>query len=326
MHAVIAVEPAGINNWADLRYILEKFGFSKGALIARYPNSWMLMVIESCRANKVGDIEMARIVEKLTQVKLDRLYRPGFEYDGNSGWIDNVLQQEVINNLDAVLVKPPKDDAMLVKSPKDDAVLVKSPKDNDKLYSVDAVPEALFDNRREVRVKRKAIALASAAAYVLIDAHTLVLVDSYQLPRRKCIKVLDAFIKQSRINGSGLKRIIIHSAFRQNPVSAEKLKAQYQRLLHARLDEGVTFTFCRWNNDALDFDFHARYLLSVKTGNALKAGLRFDRGFVEPEDHGEREHMTDVVCMEPATVEKMLAQYANDETSDKLRDQIFLEK
>jgi hypothetical protein len=221
MHAVIAVEPAGINNWADLRYILEKFGFSKGALIARYPNSWMLMVIESCRANKVGDIEMARIVEKLTQVKLDRLYRPGFEYDGNSGWIDNVLQQEVINNLDAVLVKPPKDDA----------VLVKSPKDNDKLYSVDAVPEALFDNRREVRVKRKAIALASAAAYVLIDAHTLVLVDPYQLPRRKCIKVLDALIEQSRVKGNGLQRIIIHSAFRQNPVSAEKLKTQYQHKL-----------------------------------------------------------------------------------------------
>ena len=40
MHSIFAIEPEAINNWQDLRYIVEKFGFNKGILIGSYPENW----------------------------------------------------------------------------------------------------------------------------------------------------------------------------------------------------------------------------------------------------------------------------------------------
>ncbi|MCY1549917.1 hypothetical protein D9M68_861220 [compost metagenome] len=61
---------------------------------------------------------------------------------------------------------------------------------------------------------------------------------------------------------------------------------------------------------ALDQDFHARYIFSPR------AGLRFDRGFVEPPDHGQREHLTDVVCLDERRVAELRSRYL--ETDDGL--------
>jgi hypothetical protein len=74
--------------------------------------------------------------------------------------------------------------------------------------------------------------------------------------------------------------------------------------MREKVADGLTIQVVRWNDDALDFDFHARYLITDK-----KVGLRYDRGFVEPSDHDARRHQTDVVCMERATVNGLLDQY-----------------
>ena len=58
--------------------------------------------------------------------------------------------------------------------------------------------------------------------------------------------------------------------------------------------------------DDLKYDFHARYLFS------RRAGLRFDRGFVEPGDHDQRDHLTDVVCLTDALVEELNSRYLDE--------------
>ena len=70
--------------------------------------------------------------------------------------------------------------------------------------------------------------------------------------------------------------------------------------------------------DQLDQDIHARYLFNQK------AGLRFDRGFVEPEAHNEREHETDIVCMDTDLVNRLYARFIEARATIDVVDEILL--
>ncbi|AJE23594.1 hypothetical protein [Azotobacter chroococcum] len=297
MHAIFAIEPDAINNWQDLRYALEKFGYSKGLLIARYPKSWMRMVMEACHRKGLGDVELKRIEEKLQSAKDDRLVRIGLHYDGGS-WLESVSTEAVLNQLSAVLVR-------------DQTV-------STKFHRIDDAHENLFDNRREVRVKRNANELAGAAKYILIASDQLVLVDPYFQPKQKCTKVLDSMLRVCQEDGSMLREVIIFSGLCKDSRSSAVERQEYERLLQVWINLGVSITIFRVAGDQLDQDFHARYLFNKK------AGLRFDRGFVEPEAHDEREHLTDVVCMDTEFTNELNACYLEARERLNIADEITL--
>ncbi len=296
MHAIFAIEPDAINNWKDLRYALEKFGYSKGLLIARYPKSWMKMVMDACRSNGVGDIELARVEEKLRIVKDDRLVRMGLPYEG-ANWLASVRAEAVLNQLSAVLIKDQPT--------------------SEKLHSIDDAHENLFDNRREAHVKRNANALAEAAKYVLTASDQIVLVDPYFQSRRKCTKVLDSMLRICQVNGAIPSQVIVFSDYSTDSRGSAVVRLEYEGLLNTWIERGVRFTVCRVAGDQLDQDFHARYLFNQK------AGLRFDRGFVEPEAHDEREHETDVICMDTAFVNELYARFIETRETINIADEIL---
>lgn len=297
MHAIFAIEPDAINNWHDLRYAVEKFGYSKGLLIARYPGKWERMVIETCRLNNVGDLDLSRIVEKLRTIKGDRLVRMGLAY-GDGNWVENVGVEAVLNQLSAVLVRN-----QIV---------------SDKFHRIDDARENLFENRREFRVKRNASALAEAARYVLTASDQFVLVDPYFQSRRKCTKVLDGMLSICRDNDVIPNQVIVFSDHSKDPRSLTVVKQEYKEQLTVWIELGVRITICRVAGDQLDQDFHARYLFNQK------AGLRFDRGFVEPEAHGEREHETDVICMDTAFSNELYTRFIEARESINIVDEIVL--
>lgn len=297
MHAIFAIEPDAINNWHDLRYAVEKFGYSKGLLIARYPGKWERMVMETCRLNNVGDLDLTRIVEKLRAIKGDRLVRMGLTY-GDGNWLENVGVESVLNQLSAVLVRN-----QIV---------------SDKFHRIDDAHENLFENRRDFRVKRNANALAEAAKYVLTAADQIVLVDPYFQSRRKCTKVIDSMLRICQVNDALPSQVIIFSDYSIDPRDSTVVRKEYEGLLNAWIELDVRITICRVAGDQLDQDFHARYLFNQK------AGLRFDRGFVEPEDHNEREHETDVICIDTAFSNELYAHFIGTRESINIVDEIVL--
>jgi hypothetical protein len=297
MHAIFAIEPEAINNWQDLRYTLEKFGYSKGLLIARYPKTWMRLVMEACRSRGVGDIELKRIEEKLHSAKDDRLVRVGLPYEG-SGWLESVNSEAVLSQLSAVLVR--------------------NQVGLDKFHRIDDAHENLFENRRDFCVKRNANALAEVAKYVLVVSDQVVLVDPYFQSRRKCIKVLNAMLSICMANGDLPNHIFIFTDHSTDSRQSAVVKLDYEGLLNAWVQRGIRFTIFRVAGNQLEQDFHARYLFNQK------AGLRFDRGFVEPEDHGAREHMTDVSCMDAAFVNVLYTRFIDERGSLEVIDEILL--
>tara|TARA_R110001599_G_scaffold50965_2_gene143528 strand:+ start:21 stop:944 length:924 start_codon:yes stop_codon:yes gene_type:complete len=282
MHAVFAIEPDAINNWHDLRYVLEKFGYSKGLLIARFPKTWMSLVMEACRQNGLGDVELKRIEEKLRQAKDDRSVRMGLSSAGDN-WLGKVLNEAVMAKVTEVLVRD-KHDA-------------------ERLHCLAEVDEALFDNRRDVQVKRNAQALADAARYVLLSADRIVLVDPYFQSEAKCCKVLKAMLDLCREQSHRLVEVKIFTSQKTDKRQVDLIAGDYERLLGGMLEQGVRIRIYLLPDSDLDHDFHARYVLSQR------AGLRFDRGFVEPVDHGQREHMTDIACLDESRVAELGSRY-----------------
>lgn len=298
MHAIFAIEPEAINNWPSFRYAVEKFGYSKGLLIVRYPKIWERMVLQACQSNGVPDVDMTRIVERLKAIKDDRLVRMGLPY-GDGGWLENVSSADILNKLSAVLVR--------------------NQVDSEKLHCIDDVHESIFENRRDFRVTRSAKSLAEAAKYVLATSNIVVLVDRYFQSNRKCTKVLCAMFSTCQQTNSLPKQVIIFSDHTKDPYALDVARQEYKDLLGEWIERGVRITIFRLAKDQLDLDIHARYLFNQK------AGLRFDRGFVEPEDHGQREHETDVSCIDSTLVNGLYARFIDGRESLSVVDEILLE-
>lgn len=282
MHAIFAIEPEAIDNWKDLKYALEKFGYSKGLLIARFPKPWPRLVIEACDRRGVGDLERARIVEKLRQAQNDRLVRLGLPFDGDD-WIANAKQGAVRERLSAILVRDQHD--------------------AEGFHCLDTVDEALFDNRRDIQVPRDAQALAEAARYVLLSSERVCLVDPYFQAKSKCCNVLQAMVDLCLREGHRLVEVCIFTAKSTDGRSLECIVADYRRILSTVLRLGTCIRIYLLPDAGLDQDFHARYIFG------LRAGLRFDRGFVEPPDLEERKHFTDVVCIDERRVADLKKRY-----------------
>lgn len=283
MHTVFAIEPQALNNWHDLRYALEKFGYSKGLLVARYPRKWMALVMDACRQNGVGDLDLKRIEERLRQAKDDRLVGMGLPFEG-ADWLSNA-----------------KSDALRERV---SAVLVKNKVEGDLFYCLADANEELFDNHGEIRVERNAYALAGAARYVMLSSPRVVLVDPYFEARPRCCKVLRAMIELCRESGHGLSDITVYTAQSTDRRYLNHDEPTYHRLLSDLLRHDIKLRVVLLPAESMAEDFHARYLFNQR------AGLRFDRGFVEPEDHGQREHLTDVVCLSDALVSELNERYS----------------
>ncbi|MFY0700381.1 MAG: hypothetical protein JXR04_06135 [Bermanella sp.] len=284
MYSVFGIEPESVNNWHDLRHITEKFGFSKGLLIGQYPKKWMKMVIDSSKENGVGDIELAKIIEKLQQIKDDRFYKTGLPFSPDKEWIDNIEGDGVIDNFNSVITKdrnfPPK------------------------FYQSDNIEENVFEDHRETQVERKASCLAGLSSKLLLMSKTLILIDPYFQPKRKCTSVIDEFLKIKHESGIDFEKIEVFTSYSNYAVSDEQYIEDY--IKETKLDFDFLVEIIRLDNDLLDFDFHARYLLTDV------GGIRYDRGFVEPLDHAKRDTKTDVACLTNHMYKELVAKYDKD--------------
>lgn len=289
MHGIFAVEPAAINNWSDLKYIVEKFGYSKGLLIAQYPKRWMALVIDACRANGAGDMDLKRIEEKLSQIKKDRLYRLGLDYDCTATWRENSTSQELIVFFDAILVR-------------DEPA-------HYKMHTVNDVDESLFDNRRDKKIDRNALSLASAARCLINGCNYVILIDPYFKPSASCLKVLSSILDLCASYAKAGVEVVIHSAYKKCEISEAQYRAESKRALAPYRGLNSIIRVVRWTDDELGFDLHARYLLTDF------GGMSYDRGFVEPADLAQRAMKTYVVCMDEQRKTEIFDQFSGYEAN-----------
>lgn len=153
---------------------------------------------------------------------------------------------------------------------------------------------------------------------MLLSSDRIVLVDPYFQAKAKCCRVLEAMVDLCRQQGHRLVEVSVFTAQSTDERRVDLITADYERMLGGVLRQGVCLHIHLLPDAALDQDFHARYVFSPR------AGLRFDRGFVEPPDHGQREHLTDVVCLDEGRVADLNSRYLPTENSLANAESIFL--
>ncbi len=161
-------------------------------------------------------------------------------------------------------------------------------------------------------------ALAEAARHVLLSSNRVVLVDPYFEAKPRCCKVLQAMIRVCSENGHQLTEVVIYTAKGTPKRHANHDVAAYEKLLSGDLAQDINLRIIMLSAESLGQDFHARYLFSQR------AGLRFDRGFVEPEDHAQRDHLTDVACLDEGRVAELNNRYLGTEDDLADAESIFL--
>ena len=314
MYKLFAIDPEVLNSYENIRYLLEKFGYDKGALIPQVPKNWHALVFHGCEKSSLSDKEFSLITELLTESKELCCVKMGsLNYKNTLSWLDNIKSEfirekvsHVISNTDSINY----------------GIIDFFNKDNRSIL------KKLFDNCRDIEIKRTAIEIAEVSKYLIKKEKEIIFVDPYfylakesrtdsSLVRiNRYINVIKAFVD---LVGSqkNKPKIIINCVYEEfegdNDIS---LTEEYKNILQIYINNDWRFQFNRWSKNESSIDYHARYLLTSK------GGLRYDRGFVQPEDLSEREKFTDVSCLDMGKVQKICHLYNHDNEAMVLKERI----
>lgn len=98
-----AVDPALAGHFQTLNLISALFDYRNPRRISRFPKTWERMVCDA--AGEIGDLNKARVVEKLKQLKDSKfcLWSFGRSYDPTKAWIENANRENLLRAFAAII-------------------------------------------------------------------------------------------------------------------------------------------------------------------------------------------------------------------------------
>jgi hypothetical protein len=103
MFCEYGVEPRAMgSSWQTFLYLIEKFGFDRGRLIAQFPREWFDEVLRE--AALVRPADKLRMIEKLKDAKRTKVIKSSRPYNRAAGdWLHNALVQHAISPFQELL-------------------------------------------------------------------------------------------------------------------------------------------------------------------------------------------------------------------------------
>lgn len=255
-----AVEPRAIgSSWERFRYLIEKFGFDHGRLIAQFPKTWFRLVYDA--AAGLGPIEKKRIEEGLNLAKKNKVVRTVRAYDGNKTWLENALAGHAASPFHAIIA-------------------LENPGAHGSIVLIDGLDEQqpLWAVPHDWPVVREAPALATALRLMLQSSNVVSFVDPYYDPfspryqstLRECLRIVHA------ANPAAVCEI--HHKDGDRAPSVEAIEREARNQFGNVIPNGMTVILYRWREKAGGEDFHARYLLTDRGGIRVDAGFSAEGG------------------------------------------------
>jgi hypothetical protein len=269
-----ALDPALLANWKDFRYYVEKFGWSQGRLISRYPKHWKRLVYEALK--HCGDVEKTKIVERLKEKEIDNrlVKRPDSNYQSNNPWAENAVAEHDRLSFHAIISQGNKHDHTVV--------LVGDNLDEN---------EPLWQSPNRV-VPQRAGEFSVKLDLLLIASERIKFIDPYfkpDLPR--FTSVLEKLLRtaySARRREKNLRAELhtsIERFFRRSDRETENRRAEDEeriaqnltddcsKILPKYLPRGVSLFVFIWQEKPGGEKIHNRYILTEKGGVAFGAGL-----------------------------------------------------
>lgn len=163
MFKEIAVDPAAVaTSYRDFSYIVEKFGFSEGRLIAAFPGRWKALVHQAASQRLKGTLELSKIQERLRRLGNSVLHsrsRPG---DGcENDWIQAAIDEHRRLPFEAVITSASREEQGFVWAPE-----------------LDGEHPCLHSNR-QWHIQRMAAAMAECCEPLLASGRHIKLIDPH---------------------------------------------------------------------------------------------------------------------------------------------------
>ncbi len=251
-----AVEPAALTDYMQLRYVVEKFGFSKGRLLSQFPSDWFRDM--HAIVSVLPDIQRKRAIKLLEDLKSNGAVKFGRSFDPSLPWLDNALREHESRPFRAIVSSSPLPNVV----------------------SVDELTEEYLECKLADMVVATAENLCAPMEFLLRHEQSLIMVDPYwRFEKEANRKVLQRMISLAK-NGKCRKFNFVTRG--DNHISHCEIKDLLKSHFRQAIDEGFSFRVYIFDDALLENRLHARYLIGHH------AGLRYDKGFaVSPKERVE---------------------------------------
>lgn len=268
LHLEFAVSPEQVRSIHDINLLEARFGFHKGALISLFPKKWIKSCLDSLTGN---EIERKQFVEKITANKDIFLSNFGRNYGAYPDWSEAAWVSHSERSFHKLIDRNTREKNIYLDS-------IQSITDNDMSYST------MFP--------RRADSLALAARALLLNAEKVTLYDPYfDISKNGCKKTLEAMMEICQ-----KPDVEFHIYSEEDRISAwSAIKVALERF-KAGMSSTQKIFFYSVNDNGSGF-MHNRGLFTAK------GGLIYDRGFIEPSDHNQREEFTIIIPMPLSTLD-----------------------
>jgi hypothetical protein len=252
-----AVEPKAIGStWDTFRYVIEKFGFDKGRIIAEFPRrAWFSEVYEAARA--FSPTQRTRLEILLNKAKGTKVVRTGRPYNREAGdWLYNALMENRRIPFTAIIAS---------ENVGADSNVLTTHEMNEQH------PLMIVANNRAV--PRDAVSIASALAGFLEHGSRILFVDPFFnpfSPRYKSSLTECLRITKSKNPTAACE---IHYRYHENNMLPSDIARSAANAFLGVIPEGMSVKIYCWRQRDGGADFHARYLLTDKGGIGVDAGF-----------------------------------------------------
>ena len=270
-----ALNPEAIKEWRDLNTITMNFGFHNGAVISLFPSSWVKNLQEKAQFELNGTVQHQWVIEKLKKIKDEILIKGGRDFDKKHDWIMNSIMQHEEKPFYKILH-------------------TEEVAGHTEVIRFELLDEILFKDLREGSIKRNATSFADVSELLLLNSKNIQFIDPYFSAKNKgFVKSLEAMLKKAGVfKRKNIASIQFHTSFKHSnmDVNIDEEKKILDSYYNKIIPFGQKIEFLWWDDDGIA-EIHPRYLVTEK------GGIRFDRGFVEPNIVDQQEAETDVLMM-----------------------------
>lgn len=257
-----AVEPSAIGqDWGTFRYLIEKFGFDKGRLIAWFPSSWERDVWIAARASGMGQIKLKSVEQRLAQARKNGLYRRGRRYDpGLGNWSSNALQQHMVLPFRAILMSDPD-------------------VGNASTLRANEVDEAtsLFVVQTSWEAVRTPFEIAKAVGPLISAAKEIMIVDPYLDLRNPKLEdysgPLREMLTYMSLCGVKNRSIQLHFSTHDSRPNQQFIIDNARKWVRGMIPESFSLELFEWRQRPGGAHFHDRYVLCDCGGISAGAGF-----------------------------------------------------
>lgn len=249
MNKEYVIDPTAFHNSVELKYSLEKFGFSQGRLLVKYPSAWIKNVYEQIQLwPDVEQYKAKRLLEKAREM----IVPAGQSYEPSMTWLDNAHNIFDDGKVDGVIA---------------------SDVNSWGYPTVSEIDDDYFDSGRDIRMLGSAENYTKISRRLLQMSHEVAFIDRFlQLNKKNRKDVITDFLKTAQLGKC--KSFVIWASYEKSSLTS---KADYFKMLSRdykpALIEGSKLVVKLVDDAGSVEEMHARIMIS-KLG-----GFRFDHGF-----------------------------------------------